>query len=233
MKFAVFSLILVGLLPSARADLTLVQKVDGPGPDSQMTMKIKNDKARVDVNPQMTTIIDGKTGEMVNLMHDQKGVLRMSGDKMKAAIEMARQFSGKGEKKETSQKPKLVATGKKEIVGGFETEQYTFETPDFKATYWIAPKYPNGAAILKQLQSVNPGIWKTSNSSMPDYKEFPGLPIKTLVSVAGREITTTLVSVNQDPVSDAEFTVPNDYKEVNLSDLTSRPQQNTTPSPAP
>jgi uncharacterized protein DUF4412 len=233
MKFAVFSLILVGLLPSARADLTLVQKVDGPGPDSQMTMKIKNDKARVDVNPQMTTIIDGKTGEMVNLMHDQKGVLRMSGDKMKAAIEMARQFSGKGEKKETSQKPKLVATGKKEIVGGFETEQYTFETPDFKATYWIAPKYPNGAAILKQLQSVNPGIWKTSNSSMPDYKEFPGLPIKTLVSVAGREITTTLVSVNQDPVSDAEFTVPNDYKEVNLSDLTGRPQQSATPSPAP
>src|ERR1039458_6417742 len=88
-------------LASARADLTIVQKVEGVGPVSEVTMKIKGDKARVDVNPKMTAIIDGKTGEMINLMHDQKVVMRMSAEKMKAAMEMARQFSGKDEKKET------------------------------------------------------------------------------------------------------------------------------------
>ena len=44
------------------ADLTIVQSVEGMGPVSQMTMKIKGDKARIDVSPQMTMIIDAKNG---------------------------------------------------------------------------------------------------------------------------------------------------------------------------
>src|SRR6266404_3430086 len=78
--FFVFS---VGLLLPARADLTLVQKVEGAGEDGEMTIKIKGDKARIDASPKLTTIIDGKTGEITNLMNDQKKILHISAERMK------------------------------------------------------------------------------------------------------------------------------------------------------
>ena len=76
------------------ADLTIVQSVEGMGPVSQMTMKIKGDKARIDVSPQMTMIFDAKKGEMINLMREQKMVVRMPADKMKAAAELIRKSNG-------------------------------------------------------------------------------------------------------------------------------------------
>jgi len=224
-----FVLLSVALLLSARADLTIVQKVEGIGPVSEMTMKIKGDKARIDVSPKMTAIIDGKSGEMINLMHDQKVAMRMSAEKMMAAMEMARQFSGKDEKKETAEKPKFVPSGKKEIINGYDTEEYIYETPQFKSSYWIASKYPDGAAILKQLQSINPAIWKTANTHMPDYRDFPGLPIKTVISTGGNQITSILASVKQDPLSDADFEVPKDYQEMKLPDMSGL--QGASPKP--
>src|SRR3954469_3021039 len=111
MKFyslvAAFSLI--AIFPAA-ADLTIVQSVEGMGPASQMTMKIKGDKARVEVSPQMTMIFDAKKGEMISLMNEQKMVVRMPADKIKAAAELIRKSNGK----ESAEKPKIVATGKKE-----------------------------------------------------------------------------------------------------------------------
>src|ERR1700730_14257984 len=152
MKLVGLALLFSAALISVRADLTILQKVEATGINSEMTLKLKGDKMRVEsMVPRVNTIVDAKTGEMITLIPDQKTVVRMSGEKMKAAMEMARQFSDKEGKKETSEKPKLVATGKKEVFNGYETEQYTYETPNFKATYCIAPKYPEGAAILKQL----------------------------------------------------------------------------------
>src|SRR3954471_10043158 len=106
-------------LPCAFGDLTIVQSVEGMGPAAQMTMKIKGDKARIDVSPQVTTIFDAKTGEMINLMRDQKMVVRMSADKIKAAAEMMRKSQGQ---KESTEKPKIIATGKKETLNGYQTE---------------------------------------------------------------------------------------------------------------
>ena len=235
MKLTGFFVSLVALslaLPWARADLTLVQSVEGSSGSNEMTMKLKGDKMRIDVSPQVTTIIDAKTGEMINMMNDQKKVMRISGEKVRATMEMVQQFKTKNGKKETKEKPKFVATGKKETINGYETEQYTWETPEFKATYWIALNYPDGAVILKQLQAINPDIWKTSNTKMPDYRDFPGLPIKTLLLIGGNQITTTLTAVKQDPLSDADFTIPKDYQEMKLPDMSSLLQQNATPPPA-
>ena len=232
MKLVGFSLLFSAFLFSARADLTIMQKVEGTGANSEMVMKLKGDKMRIDMGPQLTTIIDVKTGEMVNLMNDQKTIMRMSADKVKAAMEMARQFSEKDEKKKSDEKAKLISTGKKETINGYETEQYIFETPQFKATYWIAPKYPNAAAILKQLQAINPDVWKTSNTQMPDYRDFPGLPIKSVVSMGGNQITNTITAVKEDPLNDAEFAVPKDYQEMKLPDMSRLLEPSATPSPA-
>jgi hypothetical protein len=234
MKFVIFTLVLnVALLPFARntrADLTVLEKVEGLGPASEMTIKIKGDKVRIEVSPKVTTIFDGKTGEMTNLMNDEKTVVRISADKMKAAAEMIKKFSPK---KEAAEKPKLVATGRKESLNGYETEQYVYEGPDFKATYWIALKYPDGANILKQLQAIKSEAWNAGSTKLPDYRDFPGLPLRTHMVVKkgatageqgaaddrGTEITSTITSVKQDPLSDSEFGIPKDFKEMEMPDI--------------
>src|SRR5437867_8659028 len=157
MKTAFYSLVLTAfvVLP-VRADLTIVysttvqpashgQKAQ-PTPTvvaaaTNMTIKVKGDKARIDASPQITAIFDGTTGELINLLNDQKTVVRISPDKMKAIADMLTKFDAK---KAGSEKPKLTPTGQREMINGYDTEQYTYEGPDFEATYWIAPNYPNG-----------------------------------------------------------------------------------------
>jgi Domain of unknown function (DUF4412) len=199
---------------TARADLTMVQTVEGAGPPMKMTIKIKDNRARIDANPSLATIIDGKTGEMMNLMLDQKKIIRVSAEKMKAAVAMVNKYNGAD-----GAKPKLVATGKKEKVNGYDADEYTYETPTYKATYWVAPHYPNGAAILKQLETLNPQLWAANSMNMPDYRAFNGVPIKTVVSAGGNQITSTLVSVTQDPIDPAEFVPPKDFQEMKVPDL--------------
>jgi len=233
----------ISFLLNARADLTIVQKVEGAGSATNMTIKIKGDKVRVEASPQVTTILDAKTGEVTNLMNDQKTVVRISAEKAKAVTNMINKFDAK---KEGAGKVKLTPTGQKETVNGYETEKYTYDAPDFKGTYWIAPNYPDGAAILAQLQSITSEFWKTTNTTMPDYHDFPGLPIRTRMTMTKQsqptkpgatalggapEITTTIISANQDPISDAEFAVPSDFKETKLPDIFDK--KNTAPSPSP
>ena len=234
MKLATLALLfgIVSLL-TARADLTIVQKVEGLNETGQMTIKIKGAKARIEATPQLTTIVDTKTGEMMNLMNGQKTVVRISAEKMKAAMETLRKFNGQSE---TAAKPKLTATGKRETISGYETEQYVYETPSFKATYWIAPKYPDASAILKQMEVLNSGAWKPKDMLMPDYTDLPGLPIKSVVTLHGNEVTTTLTSIKEDSLSDSEFTAPKDFQErkspeMELAPHPTRPAAPSSPNP--
>ena len=216
-----FLLGIVSLL-SVRADLTIVQKVEGMNETGQMTIKIKGARVRIEATPRQTTIVDTKTGEMMNLMNDQKSVVRISAEKMKAAMETIRKFNGQGE---STTKPKLSATGKRETIGGYETEQYVYETPSFKATYWIAPKFPNASAILKQMEILNSGAWKPKDMLLFDYTDFPGVPIKSVVTVNGNEVTTTVTAINEDSLSDSQFTAPQDFQEVKPPEMQLAPNR--------
>lgn len=202
----------------ARADLTIVQKVEGLGPVSEMSIKIKGDKARVDATTQFSTILDAKTGEIVTLLHDQKKVVRVSAQKAKAAAEMVAKFN---EDKEPSAKSKLVSTGKTESVNGYDTEIYTYETPNYKATYWVAAKYPDAKAILAQMQTMQSEVWKASNQNKntPDFRDLPGVPLKTVLDADGRQFTTTLVAIKQDPISDTDFSLPPGYEEMKMPEI--------------
>ena len=81
-----------GLL--ARADFTIVQKVEGKHGANEMVMKVKGDKIRMEATPQMTMILDGKTGDTLTLMIAQKKFVRISGDKAKAIAELAGKYGG-------------------------------------------------------------------------------------------------------------------------------------------
>jgi hypothetical protein len=207
---ALFPIIIFGLLVSARGDLTIVQRVEGTGQNGDVTVKIKGDKERIDAPSQPTRIIDGKTGELTDLMNNKKGFVRISAAQIKAAAETINKFDGD----EKPAAPKLIPTGKKETINGYETEEYVYETPQFKASFWVTTKYPDAAGILKQMQAPISGAWKPSNMGMPDYTDFPGLPLKTVISVGDNKVVTTIMSIKKDSVSAADFDIPKDFQEL-------------------
>jgi hypothetical protein len=173
-------------------------------------VKIKGDKERIDAASQPTRIIDGKTGEMTDLMNDKKSFVRISAEQIKAAAETISKFDG-GEKQAA---PKLTPTGKKETINGYETEEFVYETPRFKASFWVATKYPDAAGILKQLQAPVSGAWKPSNMGMPDYTDFAGLPLRTVITVGDNKVVTTIMSIKKDSINAADFDIPKDFQEL-------------------
>lgn len=236
MKHLVIFILAASLFPaSSHADLTIVQDVEGAGPVSVMTIKIKGDKARIEPNSQVTTIIDSKTGDMLNLMNDQKKFMRVSAAQAKAAATMALQADPK---KQTNEKPPLKPTGRKETINGYEAEEFVCKTPAFTATYWISSKYPNAPEILRQLQTMTPDSWDLTGQGMPDYRDFPGLPLRSVISVEGASITSSLKSVKLDPIPDSEFVPPKDFEEMKMPDINAmlggKPDAaRTAPSPKP
>lgn len=206
-----------------RADLTIVQKIEGAGQSGDVTIKIKGEKERIDSPSQPTRIIDGSTGEMMNLVNDKKMVVRISAEQMKAAAQTISKYND-GDSP-SSEKPKLAPTGNKETISGYDTDEYVYQTPQFKATFWIARTYPDATSILKQMQMPVSRAWKPSNLGMPDYRDFPGVPLKTVISVGTTEVSTTVTSIKQSQLSDSEFTVPKDYQEL-------KPPAVTAPQPA-
>src|ERR1041385_8919590 len=200
MKAFTSSLILIAAFSvMARADFTIVQKVEGKGQNHEITLKIKGDKIRMEATPQMTMIVDGRTGDTITLMNAQKKIVRISGDKAKAIAEMAAKYGG-GD----TAKPKLVATGKKMTINGYEADEYLAESKKFKARYWIAPSFPNSVEVLRQLQAVVPAAWNDLAKGMIDYRDLPGFPIRSQVTVGDDNIIRTVVAVTTDALSDAE-----------------------------
>jgi Domain of unknown function (DUF4412) len=205
----------------ARADLTIVQKIEGAGQSGEVTIKIKGAKERIDSPSQPTRIIDGSTGEMMSLVNDKKTVVRISAEQMKAAAETISKYSADSP---STEKPKLTSTGQKETIEGYDTDEYVYKTPQFKATFWIARTYPDATSILKQMQMPVSQAWKPSNLGMPDYRDFPGVPLKTVISVGGTEVSTTVTSIKQGQLSDFEFAIPKDYQEVKPPAVPTGPQ---------
>ena len=200
--------ILLGFVLSARADLTIVQRIEGAAQNGDVTVKIKGDKERIDAPSQPTRIIDGKTGEMTDLMNERKSFVKISAAQIKAVAESMNQ-SGK-----QPSASKLTPTGKKDTINGYEAEEYVFETPMFKASFWVASKYPAAAEILKEMQAPFLGASKPINMGLPDFTEFKGVPLKTVISVGPNESTTTVVSIKQDPLNANEFEIPKDFQEL-------------------
>lgn len=202
---------------TARGDLTIVQKIEGSGALKQITMKLKGDKARVEVSPEITTIMETKGGDILTLMNTKKKFVRISAEKSKAIAELASKYA-----KDSSappEKSKLTATGRKETINGYETEEYVRESSSMKESYWIALTFPDSAAIVKQLQAVAPTAWSDVAKGMLDFSDFPGLPLRTIIKTGGKELVSTIVSIKQDLLSDMEFAVPRDFEELKVPNL--------------
>ena len=208
--FATVALLAVGT--SVRADLTIVQDVQGaPSASGQMTVNVKGDKARVDASPKMTMIIDSKSGDMINMMNEQKKFIRMSADAMRAA-------SGHPQNS-PSLAPKLTATQNHEKINGYDTTEYVFETPQYKASYWIATNYPDSAAIMTDMQRLSNQTMGPASVGTPNYRDFPGIPLRTQLTIGKAQVISTVKSISRDSLPDSLFVPPADFQEVKMGDM--------------
>ncbi len=217
-RITLSTILATALLSTARADLTIVQQVEGAGPNAEMKMKVKGDKARIEAAPGLTMIYDGKTGETLNIADAQKAVMRTTAAQAKAAGAAMATAVGK-QPDAPREKPKITPTGKKETINGYEAEEYTTDGPTYKVSYWIALKYPQTDAIMKQLQAISSDALSTAGAAVaPDFRDFPGLPIRTIITAGETKIVSTITSVKLDPLPDSDFTAPAGYQEMKTPD---------------
>ncbi|MGI8890635.1 MAG: DUF4412 domain-containing protein [Chthoniobacterales bacterium] len=214
---------------TARGDLTIVQTMEGSEGSNKITFKVKGDKARIEMGPRATTIVDVKSGDLTTLLNDKKAVMRVSGERAKAMAELAKAFV----KDEVPEQPVPKPTGRKETILGYETEEYVSDSPKFHAIYWVAKTYPNYQQILQQMSLLKQGAFASITKSLPDYRALPGLPLRTKVNIPGQgEVTSTIESVSLAPVSPSEFAVPPGYSEMQMPDFLGgkkAPDKSSTP----
>ena len=204
-----------------QADLTVIQTIAGLGQDTESTARFKDGKTRVDASPGTSLIMDLRSGEMINLMHGPKTFLKVSSATARAAIESMKQ--GQGGTAPPDTKPALVATGKKDTVGGFAADEYTCSVAGVKMTLWLTKALPDYGTALKEMSgALSQGpMGPLMQSYGLDMATLPGFPVRTVIEISpGQTVTRTVVSVSTQPIPDAEFEVPAGYKEMAVPVLT-------------
>ncbi|HWL51957.1 MAG TPA: DUF4412 domain-containing protein [Chthoniobacteraceae bacterium] len=194
------------------ADLVIVQQMDGAGQSGPMTLKIKGDKIRTDMTPQISTIFDAATGVIQTIMHDQKMYMEINAE---ASQQLLKSMKTQAGAEETKSAPILVATGRKEKIGGYDTELYTLTSGNYKSSYWIAKDYPNSSQLMEVFRKMqSSALSKAAQSMVPQPEgDLPGVPVKVEVEIGpNQKMTTTLISVEEKSLDDNEFVVPEGYK---------------------
>lgn len=194
----------------ARADLTVTQQFQQGAQTVDVVMKIKDGKIRMDPNPQMSVIIDAKTGESKNLIHLQKKVFTLSAEmvkKMQEAQMGAQPAAGPVD----PPKP----TGKKETINGYACEEYETSLNGTKLQIWLTKDLPAAQRAMADLAALAPD--SDPMKSLLKSGELPGFPMKTVInSPSGQVSTVTVKSLNEDTLPAEDFTVPSDYEPVSL-----------------
>ena len=212
MKNLLALLLAAVLATAAHADLTITQKVQQeaqPAADLTVTMKIKGQKMRMDASPKISTIIDLKSGDIQNLMHDQKMVMTIPGALMKSMQQAAAPAAA------GTEVPK--PTGNKETISGFACEEYTLNSQGAKVNVWLTKDLPAAQKIMSEVAALSPN---DPFQLALKGREIDGFPLRTVIETPGGGKTTmTVLAVNESPLADSEFSVPSGYKAMQMPSL--------------
>jgi hypothetical protein len=192
----------------ARADLTMQQQIVTPDFNGVITMKVKGDKVRLDVNagqPQaLSTILNLNTGETITLVHGQKMFA-------KTQSPPAKQTKPPGT---ASRAPVPRPTGQTQKVGEYDTELYTWSKANgVTGTAWVAKSFPDYARIRADLTTLDQSTG-ADNGTSPELSKLPGMMVRSQVAGGGETLTMALISAKEGPLDDSVFGVPRGYKEV-------------------
>lgn len=200
---------------TASADWVITLDVDSSQGKMQMETRVKGRRARMDMDSplgKMSTLVDAATGNSTQLIHSQKAAIPISGSAMKKQAEMMKKLSG-GSADGAPVKPQ--PTGKKEKVGEWDCEIYTWKSGEIESRMWIASNVSNGAALKQAL-----GVIKSSalggGQAGPDEADLPGPAVKTETKSRNSTTTVTLTSLKEEELDSSIFEVPADYMPLQL-----------------
>ncbi len=188
----------------ALADITLVQDTLLNGVSSRSTMWIKGEKTRSDNDTTSSVIMDAATGDMITLVHEQKMIIKTN---TKELATLAAQAGASAAAQDLST-TKITATGQREKVDGYDCEIYLSENQGMAVKMWVTQDYPNQEKLRNEMKVLS----KLAAPGAPKQPEVPGIAVKTEFVQQGLKFTTKLISLSADPVDEARFVVPADYK---------------------
>jgi hypothetical protein len=196
---------------SLRADLTVVERVEGLGENMETTMMFKAGRSRVDTSlgraslTPISAITDVKSGGLISLMHAQKTYTKVPQAFLDASVPSETAKDGGTQ---------LTPTGKKDTISGYAADEYTYSSVKGpKMTLWLSKAVPDYANLLKEWAASCPPA-----RGGPSFTTMPGFPVRVSQEEAqpGHALTTTVVSISTKPIADSEFEIPADYKQVNM-----------------
>jgi hypothetical protein len=202
-------------ITTASADWVIESKIESPQLTSATTTKVKGDKLRVDIATgpvgAMSSIVDTKTGDAIQLVHSQKMAVKTGSAQLKAAMDAAKQRAGVKESATAQLKP----TGQSEKVGDYDCDIYTWNDGNTTSKLWVAKNHPQAAALKAFEKQMKSGFFGGMQIG-PDTSSLPGPAIKTETTTQGTTVTSTITSIKEQDVDAKEFDVPADYQTMQL-----------------
>ncbi|MFV0337327.1 MAG: DUF4412 domain-containing protein [Chthoniobacterales bacterium] len=204
--------------PLAFAGMQISQRVQVDGAskmDSIITTSIEGDKMRVDMGEESSSIIDSKTGEVITLMHAQKMAMTLP----KETMDLAKSMAGNVGEKSVSYKK----TGRTEKINGFDCEEViaTVVEADGKtkqeADIWIAANAPLSDEMVQALKNIGQQFGGLPKNSDEAIQELNGFPIRMIYkNPDGTTTTINTLSIAEKDISADSFTVPKNYRGMDL-----------------
>jgi uncharacterized protein DUF4412 len=207
----VLALVALALCSIARADLTIIQQVQKEASPHEanltMTMKVKDDKMRLDLNPQVSSIVDLKSGNMTSLIHPRKLAMTIPGASIKS---LQQTFMQEAMKNVGAAKKAPQATGRKETISGYPCEEYEITMSDMNVRVWVTKDLPNSEKLIAELSSL---AGADPFRGLVRDQQLPGFPIRTVIEgkIIGKTVVTVL-ELNESPIPSSDFDVPDGYR---------------------
>ena len=198
---------------SLRADWVIVENNIAGDQNKPTTIKIKDNLIRSDMGDKMTVLLNATDGSVQMFMHAKKTLIRVNPATLKSMSALAGKFLAGGDDG-LPVKPK--ATGEKVKVGEWDAEVYTWQSKIGSGKFYLSKDFPHFSELNAAMEKISKSMGNPMSSLYPSYADFPGMVVKSEMSMMGKPTTTELVSVKEGPLSDADFKAPEGYTEMKL-----------------
>lgn len=221
MRILMIVFLMAALTSSVLADLTVVQAMESgatptePDKAATLTMKMKGPKARIDFSDKMiSSIVDLKSKQLFFLDHKQKQVMAMPLDMMQSMLALLAPEAA------AQDKSAIQKTGKVQAINGYTCEEYAGSSVGgMTLRCWMAD-VPD-ASEMEPFRVYMQDVFKTT--SFGGMAAMKGLIVRSesTVLINDKPMTsrTELKGLSRAPLADAIFSLPADYRVINLPAL--------------
>jgi len=201
------------LVATASADWVIESNVASAKANGVLVIKVKGDKMRMDIPNErigaVSSIVDTKTGDTLQIVHAQKAAMKIDGEAMKKMVANSRDKAGFKD----GAAGELKATGEKEKVGEYDCEIYTWSNGTVSKKFSVAKNHPQ-EAVLKDLEKRMRSGFLGGMQMGPDTTTLPGTVIKTETTSPAGNTSSVITAVKEQELDPKDFEVPEGYQTV-------------------